>query len=66
LKSIGWIACAVLLVEDARIDQDDVAWETALRWIGSRHTGDPKPNWHSTAKMDRAIVFGAFNEKALL
>jgi alkylation response protein AidB-like acyl-CoA dehydrogenase len=63
LKSLAWIVAAVLMVKDARRDQDVVAAEMARRWIAQKgievwRSGTTK-DWKDVALLDREIVFGA-------
>jgi len=54
-RELGFVFCAILLVEDAKRDNDDVAWEVARRYI----VRDLKisEGWKSEAVWDKRIVF---------
>ena len=56
MERVGWVVCAILLVEDAKKDYDGVATEVARRWVAK---GGPasKTNWMEGAKWDRSVVF---------
>ena len=75
MRRISWTVCAVLLIEDAKRDGDDVAWEVAKRWVVDKDgdgEGDERQGWMERARWDRRIVFdagdrmGLDNEKAKL
>ena len=54
MDRIAWIVCGVLLVEDARMDKDDISTEIAQRWVGC----NTPAAWNDIALWDRRIVFG--------
>lgn len=60
MEGLGWVVCAVLLVEDAASDIDQVACEIARRWIGKQSEGDRmnEERWEKGGEWDRKIVFG--------
>lgn len=61
---LAWLICSVLLVEDAKRDNDEVTWEVARRWIfeydhgNQAFSADFDGNWKERAEWDRKIVFG--------
>lgn len=57
---LGWIACAVMLGEDALSDGDAVSEEVWRRWMAqkARKGGKRERRWKETAAWDRRIVFG--------
>ena len=60
MEDLGWLVSAILLVEDAMRDADDVSSAVALRWVSKK--GDVKRKgpltWTEDADLDRKIVFG--------
>lgn len=60
MEDLGWLVSAILLVEDAKRDADDVSSAVALRWVSKK--GDVKRKrpltWTEEAGLDRKIVFG--------
>ncbi|KAI9699587.1 MAG: hypothetical protein M1820_007086 [Bogoriella megaspora] len=62
LDGLGWIMGAILLVEDARRDQDPVASEITRRWVVAKelpwlHQLDDV-HVHESQSWDKEIVFG--------
>jgi hypothetical protein len=60
MKNLGWIVSAILLVEDAMRDGDEVAWEVARRWVSKKAgvRGAEAAGWENCVEWDRRIVFG--------
>jgi len=59
LETLGWLVCAVLLVEDASSDGDEIALEVARRWIWKgTGKGQNERAWKEEAAWDRRVVFG--------
>ena len=60
MEDLGWLVSAILLVEDAIRDADDVSSAVALRWVSKK--GDVKREgqltWTEEVGLDRKIVFG--------
>ncbi|KAF2093781.1 acyl-CoA dehydrogenase/oxidase C-terminal [Rhizodiscina lignyota] len=64
---ITWLVGAAVLVEDARRDGNQVAWEIARRWVYERHpegatkgiSSSGSQSWSERANWDRQIVFDA-------
>ena len=60
MEDLGWLVSAILLVEDAIRDADDVSSAVAMRWVLKK--GDVKRMgpliWTEEAGLDRKIVFG--------
>lgn len=60
MEDLGWLVSAILLVEDAIRDADDVSSAVALRWVSKK--GDVKRRepltWTEEVGLDRKIVFG--------
>ena len=60
MEDLGWLVSAILLVEDAIRDADDVSSAVAMRWVLKK--GDIKRmgplTWTEEAGLDRKIVFG--------
>lgn len=69
MEGFSWLACAVLLFEDAMRDDDAVAWEVASRWMtkprgmffadekGGLNSSDID-TWTGASRWDRKISFG--------
>ena len=60
MEDLGWLVCAILLVEDATRDADDVSSAVAMRWVlkkGEVKRMDPL-TWTEEVGLDRKIVFG--------
>ncbi|CAK4015902.1 acyl- dehydrogenase like [Lecanosticta acicola] len=57
---LGWLVCAVLLIEDANSDDDVISHEIVNRWISRRRVSAamPRGDWIEDARWDRLIVFG--------
>lgn len=66
MRRVGWVVCAVLLVEDAGRDGDAVAAEVARRWVGKggEEEGEGEGgDWRAESEWDRRIVFGGGAER---
>lgn len=71
LRDLEAITCAVLLMYDACIDDDEVACEIARRWIASRVAPDsgsaqPRQDWKSQVAMAKRIFLGPEEKPAPL
>lgn len=55
MLELGTILAGILLFVDAERDGDEVAAETARRWMG---TVGPSTEWREKVKWDKRIVFG--------
>ena len=60
VQDLGWIVCAVLLTEDAKRDDDEVAKAIIIRWIRKKDEcqGIGEDSWEKEVEWDRNIVFG--------
>ncbi len=66
METIGYLVCAVLLMEDAERDGDSVAYKVAARWLERDSTVTEQTTrdrtgsqwWREEAEWDRQIVFG--------
>lgn len=58
LELLAWIVAAVLLVEDAERDGDEVAALRARRWMAKKSTNDEAIAWEETVALNRKLVFG--------
>ncbi|KAL2048528.1 hypothetical protein N7G274_000440 [Stereocaulon virgatum] len=60
MEDLGWIVSAVLLVEDAMRDGDEVAGEVVRRWVFKRKGVREAEacGWEDCVEWDRKIVFG--------
>jgi len=81
LRMLGWCVAAVLLVEDALRDENEVALEIATRWIicsgavgwggairspgATKVDSQVKTNWRSRAAWDKRIVFEPVSREAV-
>lgn len=64
VERLGWIISAVLLIEDARSDNDAVSLEVARRWMAKGKSGSGSAAVADTAAAvdwDRKIVLGVGN-----
>jgi hypothetical protein len=58
MDRLAWIAAAIMLVEDARRDDDRVASALARRWIARGSVkSSTQNNWKEEAEIDRLIAF---------
>jgi alkylation response protein AidB-like acyl-CoA dehydrogenase len=64
LEMLAWIVSAVLLVEDAERDGDDVAREVAKRWIALKAGSEETQDWKEVAQWDRKIAFASDEQVA--
>lgn len=63
LTHLEVITCAVLLLFDAAVDQDEIAVEVARRWVESRVSTDSsyartEKSWQEMSLLDRKIFLG--------
>lgn len=57
---LGWLICAILLVEDAHSGHNEISHEICSRWLSRKavETREPRKDWKDEARWDRRIVFG--------
>lgn len=55
------IVCALLLMSDAAVDADDIAYNVAERWVRTKvkiRATDENIDWRKEVEMDRTIFLG--------
>jgi len=57
ISQIAWIVSAIVLVENARRDDNPSAMEIAKRWITMKSNAHQNKSWEEAAILDREIVF---------
>ena len=66
MERIGWVVCAVLLVEDARSDNDAVSAEVARKWVAKGRLASALADWVEAVEWDRRIVFATGDDTGKL